>query len=417
MGAVEAITQLGRQARQASRALAQLNSAAKDAALEAMAAALLANEAAILAANAEDLAHADEFDLTAAMKKRLRLDAGKLAGMADGLRQVAALTDPVGSVVDGWRRPNGLSIRRVRVPLGVIGIIYESRPNVTADCAGLCVKSGNAVILRGGKEAIRSNTAIARTLAAAADDHGLPAHAIQLIEDTSRELATAMMRAEGYIDCIIPRGGAGLIKALQDNAKVPFILDGAGVCHTYVDAAADLAMAVKVAVNAKCQYPAVCNAMETLLVHQDVAAAFLPRVAAEYAAAGCELRGCPRTCALLPTANPADEEDWDTEYSDLILSVKVVDSLDAAMDHIAVHGTLHSECIITGDLTAAHRFCREVDAAAVYVNASTRFTDGERFGFGAEIGISTQKLHARGPLGLAELCSVKYIVEGDGQIV
>ncbi len=334
MGAVEAITQLGRQARQASRALAQLNSAAKDAALEAMAAALLANEAAILAANAEDLAHADEFDLTAAMKKRLRLDAGKLAGMADGLRQVAALTDPVGSVVD-----------------------------------------------------------------------------------TSRELATAMMRAEGYIDCIIPRGGAGLIKALQDNAKVPFILDGAGVCHTYVDAAADLAMAVKVAVNAKCQYPAVCNAMETLLVHQDVAAAFLPRVAAEYAAAGCELRGCPRTCALLPTANPADEEDWDTEYSDLILSVKVVDSLDAAMDHIAVHGTLHSECIITGDLTAAHRFCREVDAAAVYVNASTRFTDGERFGFGAEIGISTQKLHARGPLGLAELCSVKYIVEGDGQIV
>lgn len=417
MDATEAIGKLGRQAKAAARVMAQLTSATKNAALEAMAAALLANQDAILAANAEDLAHADEFDLTAAMKKRLKLDAGKLAGMADGLRQVAGLTDPVGSVVDGWRRPNGLSLRRVRVPLGVIGIIYESRPNVTADCAGLCVKSGNAVILRGGKEAIRSNTAIARTLATAAAEHGLPPHAIQLIEDTSRELATAMMQAEGYIDCIIPRGGAGLIKALQDHAKVPYILDGAGVCHTYIDAAADLAMAVTIAVNAKCQYPAVCNAMETLLVHADVADAFLPAVAAEYAAAGCELRGCERTCALVPSASPATEADWDTEYSDLILSIRVVDSLDAAMDHIAAHGTLHSECIVTGDLAAAQRFCREVDAAAVYVNASTRFTDGERFGFGAEIGISTQKLHARGPLGLAELCSVKYIVEGEGQIV
>jgi len=417
MSAVETITKLGQQARQASRLMAQLTSSTKDAALEAMAAALLANQDAILAANAEDLAHADEFDLSAAMKKRLKLDAGKLEGMAGGLRQVASLNDPVGSVVDGWRRPNGLSIRRVRVPLGVIGIIYESRPNVTADCAGLCVKSGNAVILRGGKEAIRSNTAIARTLSQAASEHGLPEHAIQLIEDTSRELATAMMQAEGYIDCIIPRGGAGLIKALQDNAKVPYILDGAGVCHTYIDSAADLAMAVSIAVNAKCQYPAVCNAMETLLVHQSVAAEFLPKAAEQYRAAGCELRGCEQVCAILPDAKPASDDDWDTEYGDLILSIKVVDSLDAAMDHIAAHGTLHSECIVTGDLAAAQRFCREVDAAAVYVNASTRFTDGERFGFGAEIGISTQKLHARGPLGLAELCSLKYIVEGEGQIV
>ena len=417
MSATEAITTLGKQAKQAGRALSQLTSEVKNAALEAMAQALLDQQAAILAANAEDLAHADEFDLTAAMKKRLKLDAKKIAAMADGLRQVASLTDPVGSVVDGWRRPNGLSIRRVRVPLGVIGIIYESRPNVTADCAGLCVKSGNAVILRGGTEAIRSNTAIARTLARAATASGLPVNTIQLVEDTSRELATALMQAEGYVDCIIPRGGAGLIKALQDNAKVPYILDGAGVCHSYVDSAADLDMALAVAVNAKCQYPAVCNAMETLLVHQHVAPAFLPRLAKALAEEQCELRGCDRTRAILPEAVAATDEDWSTEYSDLILSVKVVDSLDAAMDHIAIYGTLHSECILTTDLLAAQRFCREVDAAAVYVNASTRFTDGERFGFGAEIGISTQKLHARGPLGLAELCSVKYLVEGNGQIV
>ncbi len=417
MDATERVLDMARRAKQAARKLAGVRSDAKNAALHAMAAALEEHCPHLLAQNELDLAAADQFDLTPAMRKRLAISESKVAAMAAGLRQVAGLADPVGAVVDGWRRPNGLQLRRVRVPLGVIGIIFESRPNVTADAAGLCLKSGNACVLRGGKEAIRTNSAIAEVLRGAADAAGMPTDAIQLIGDTSRDCAKALMQATGLVDCVIPRGGEGLIRALMENARVPFIIDGAGVCHTFIDASADLDRAVSIAVNAKCQYPAVCNAMETLLVHADIAAAFLPLAATAYAAAGCELRGCPRTLALVPDAKPADDADWDTEYNDLILSIRVVDGLDAAMDHIAAHGTLHSECIVTQDLANAQRFCREVDAAAVYINASTRFTDGERFGFGAEIGISTQKLHARGPLGLAELTCVKYIVEGDGHIV
>ncbi|MBI2298692.1 MAG: glutamate-5-semialdehyde dehydrogenase [Armatimonadetes bacterium] len=408
---------LGERAKAASRVLCGLRTEVKNAALQAMAAALEAHQGEILWENEADLAAARDAGLTGAMLKRLGLSESKLAGMAAGLRQVAELPDPVGSVVDGWSRPNGLEIRRVRVPLGVIGIIYESRPNVTADAAGLCLKSGNAVILRGGTEAIRSNRAVARVLSGSATAAGIPDGAIQLVQSTDRQTATALMQARDYVDCLIPRGGPGLLQAMRDQAEVPFIVDGAGVCHTYVDAAADLDMAVEVAFNAKVQYPAVCNALETLLVHRDVALAYLPRIVGKLIAAGCEVRGCPTTCALAPDARPATDEDWDTEYNDLILSIRVVDGLDEALDHIARHGTLHSEAIITRDREAARRFVREVDAAAVYINASTRFTDGERFGFGAEIGISTQKLHARGPLGLPELTCVKFVIEGDGQIV
>lgn len=417
MSAHDEVRELGLAARAASRVLAGLRSETKDDALRAMAEALLAHADEILTANQADLAAARELELTPAMLKRLALTADKVAGMAAGLREVADLPDPVGAVVDGWRRPNGLDIRRVRVPLGVIGIIYESRPNVTADAAGLCLKSGNACILRGGKESIRSNQAIATVLQDAATAAGMPEGAIQLVQTTSREVATALMQATEYVDCLIPRGGEGLLGAMREHAKVPFIVDGAGVCHTYVDALADLEQAVEIAVNAKTSYPAVCNAMETLLVHRDVAAEFLPRVAEQLTALDVELRGCRRTCAVLRCATPATDEDWDTEYLDLILSIRVVDSLDDAIEHIAQHGTLHSEAIITTDREAARRFQQEVDAAAVYVNASTRFTDGGRFGFGAEIGISTQKLHCRGPLGLVELTCVKYLVEGDGQVV
>ncbi|NUQ00128.1 MAG: glutamate-5-semialdehyde dehydrogenase [Armatimonadetes bacterium] len=411
------IAVLGRGARQASRVLAGLLTEQKNRALQAMADALEARTAFILDQNAADLEASAQFDLTPAMKKRLALSGSKIADMAAGLRQVAELPDPVGAVVDGWRRPNGLYLRRVRVPLGVIAIIYESRPNVTADAAGLCLKSGNACILRGGKEAIRSNSAIADVMGEALAKAGLPREAIQLVRNTSREHATALMQATGLVDCLIPRGGHGLLQAIKDNAKVPFIEDGAGVCHTYIDDSADLDMAVSIAVNAKTQYPAVCNAMETLLVSAAVAESYLPRVAEELAAKGCELRGCQRTRAVLPTISAASDDDWDTEYNDLVLSIKVVDGLDEAIEHIAGHGTLHSEAIVTRSHEHAQRFIHEVDAAAVYINASTRFTDGGRFGFGAEIGISTQKLHARGPLGLAELTSVKYIVEGNGQIV
>lgn len=417
MGATEQIEELGRQARTASRALAAMPAAAKNAALLAMAEAVESGRETLLAENAKDLEAARSLNLTAALQKRLLLDDSRVQGMADGLREVADLPDPVGEVVDGWKRPNGLEIRRVRVPLGVIGIIYESRPNVTADAAGLCLKSGNAVVLRGGKEAIRSNTAIAELLQAAAESQGAPAGAIQLVRDTTRDSALALMQADKYLDCLIPRGGEGLIKALQENARVPFIIDGAGVCHTFVDESADLDQAVAIAVNAKTSYPAVCNAMETLLVHQAIADRFLPAVAAPLRQAGVELRGCERTRGLLPDAVPATDQDWDTEYLDLILSIRVVDGLDQAIEHIAQHGSLHSEAIVTRSLDNSRRFTHEVDAAAVYVNASTRFTDGGRFGFGAEIGISTQKLHARGPLGLPELTCVKYVIDGEGHVV
>jgi len=321
----------------------------------------------------------------------------------------------VGEVMEGYRRPNGLAIRKVRVPMGVIGIIYEARPNVTADAAALCLKSGNATLLRGGKEAIRSNTAVVAALREGLTTAALPADAVQLLEDTSRETATAMMRLNDYLDVLIPRGGAGLIRSVVENATVPVIQTGVGNCHVYVDETADLLMAANIIENAKASRPSVCNAAETLLVHRAVAEEGLPLMAAKLAARGVALRGCDATCALLPEAIPATAEDWATEYGDYILAVKVVDSLDEAIDHINTYGTGHSECIVTDSHTAAERFTAAVDAAAVYVNASTRFTDGGEFGLGAEIGISTQKLHARGPMGLRELTTAKFIINGNGQ--
>ena len=334
--------------------------------------------------------------------------------MASGLRQVAGLPDPVGEVLGGWVRPNGLRITQVRVPLGVVGIIYENRPNVTSDAAGLCIKSGNAAFLRGSSGAIASNTAIVEVLRPALAAAGLPADALVLVEDTSREAAVAFMRLRGVVDCLIPRGGPALINSVLEQATVPFVIDGDGNCHVYVDASADLDMAERIVVNAKTQRPSVCNAAETLLVHESVAGTFLPRVAG--ALAGVELLGDERTRAVLPHAGVADDEAYSTEFLDLRMAVAVVDSLDAAISHIRRHGSGHSEAIVTEDLGAAGRFTAEVDAAAVLVNASTRFVDGEEFGFGAEIGISTQKLHARGPMGLRELTTAKYVVVGDGQV-
>src|SRR5579871_3859992 len=404
-----------RRAKAAARRLATLGADVKNAALEAMAAALTECGAAILEANAADLEAGRERGLSEALLDRLMLNEKRLRAMAEGLQQVAALPDPIGQVIAGGRRPNGLEIQRVRVPLGVVGVIYESRPNVTADAAGLCLKSGNAVILRGGSEAIRSNTALARLLATAAGRAGLPPDSLQLIETTDREAALALMQAEGWVDVLLPRGGEALKKSVLENATVPVLASLGGNCHTYVDSRADLAMATEIAFNAKVSRPSVCNAMETLLVHAEVADALLPGLGARLAEAGVELRGCERTCARLPQATPATEADWETEYLALILAVRVVDSLDEALDHIARYGTGHSEAIVTEDYRAAERFLREVDAACVYVNASTRFTDGYEFGQGAEVGISTQKLHARGPIGLTELTTYKTLVRGNGQ--
>lgn len=407
----------GVRARQAAQQLACAGTAAKNAALAAMADALHTHEAAILEANAADVAAAREAGMRDSLIDRLRLDAARIAGMSAGIREIIALTDPVGEVVEGYRRPNGLQLRKTRVPMGVIGIIYEARPNVTADAAALCLKAGNATLLRGGKEAIRSNLAIVRALRDGLATAGLPQDAVQLLEDTSRETAAAMMRLNQYLDVLIPRGGAGLIRSVVENATVPVIQTGVGNCHVYVDATADIAMATSIIVNAKASRPSVCNAAETLLVHQDIAAQALPVMAAALDEAGVTLRGCERTRALVqtPAVQPATPDDWATEYGDYILAVKVVDSLEDAIAHIAAYGTGHSECIVTDSQSAAERFCSAVDAAAVYVNASTRFTDGGEFGMGAEIGISTQKLHARGPMGLRELTTVKYIVVGNGQ--
>jgi glutamate-5-semialdehyde dehydrogenase len=412
----EIVLAQARRAREAARALGTLGTDTKNAALLAMADALMAQAPALIAANAADVAAGRERGLTDALIDRLTLNEKRLQAMAEGLRQIAALPDPVGQVIDGGRRPNGLEIQRVRVPLGVVGIIYESRPNVTADAAALCVKAGNAAILRGGSEAIRSNTALARLLASAGERAGLPENSIQLIETTDRESALALMRAEGLVDVLIPRGGEQLKKSVLENATVPVLTSLGGNCHTYVDAGADRKMAADIAFNAKVSRPSVCNAMETLLVHADVAETLLPALGARLEKAGVEIRGCERTRQWIPTATPATEEDWATEYLALILAVRVVDSLDAAIDHIARYGTGHSEAIVTGDYAHAERFTREVDAACVFVNASTRFTDGFEFGKGAEVGISTQKLHARGPIGLAELTTYKTIVRGSGQI-
>lgn len=403
-------------AKASSYELLTTDTKARDGALLAMADALEANADAILAANERDLAAARAAGRREALLDRLALSPARIAGMAGGLRKVASLPDPVGGADYAARRPNGLSIEKRRVPIGVVGIIYEARPNVTADAAGLCLKSANACLLRGGSEAIHTNSAVVDCLSAAAAAF-VPADAVQLVRDTSRETAAEMMRLNGYLDVLIPRGGTGLIRSVVQTATVPVIETGAGVCHTYVDAAADIPMAAAIVANAKCSRPSVCNACETLLVHRDIAARALPAIAAALEAAhATELRGCPQTCAILPQALPATEEDWSAEYGDYILSVRVVDGVEEAIRHINRYGTHHSECIVTEHLPTAERFLNAVDAAAVYVNASTRFTDGEEFGFGAEIGISTQKLHARGPMGLHELTSVKYVVRGAGQV-
>lgn len=403
-------------AKKAAAELAVTSTAVKNRALLAMAQALRDRQAAILQANAEDMRQAAAKGMKASMLDRLKLTEQRIAGMAEGLEQVAGLPDPVGSVVGGSRLANGMTVTKVRVPLGVIGIIYEARPNVTADAAGLCLKSGNAVILKGGSEAMQSNKIIAAVLAEAAEKAGIPAGAVQFIDTSDRQAVTDLIHMNGLVDVVIPRGGAGLIKAVVMNATVPVIETGAGVCHTFVDASADVQMAMDIAYNAKVQRPSVCNAMETLLVHKDIAGKFLPSMLEKYFAAGVEIRGDERVQAFSSQVLAATEEDWSTEYGDLRLSVKIVDSLEEAMEHIAAYSTGHSECIVTSDYANARKFQLRVDAAAVYVNASTRFTDGFEFGFGAEIGISTQKLHARGPMALPELTSTKYLIDGSGQV-
>lgn len=403
-------------AKKAAAELAVTSTAVKNRALLAMAQALRDRQADILQANAEDMRQAAAKGMKASMLDRLKLTEQRIAGMAEGLEQVAGLPDPVGSVVGGSRLANGMTVTKVRVPLGVIGIIYEARPNVTADAAGLCLKSGNAVILKGGSEAMQSNKIIAAVLAEAAEKAGIPAGAVQFIDTSDRQAVTDLIHMNGLVDVVIPRGGAGLIKAVVMNATVPVIETGAGVCHTFVDASADVQMAMDIAYNAKVQRPSVCNAMETLLVHKDIAGKLLPPMLEKYFAAGVEIRGDERVQAFSSQVLAATEEDWSTEYGDLRLSVKVVDSLEEAMEHIAAYSTGHSECIVTSDYANARKFQLRVDAAAVYVNASTRFTDGFEFGFGAEIGISTQKLHARGPMALPELTSTKYLIDGSGQV-
>ncbi len=409
------LADLGRRAQAAARVLATTTTAARDAALLAAADLLVAATPEILDANALDVARATRADAAPTVVDRLRLDAGRIDAMAAGLRQVAGLADPVGEVVAGWNRPNGLRITKVRVPLGVVGIIYENRPNVTSDAFGLCLKSGNAAFLRGSSGAITSNKAIAGVLRHGLAKAGLPEDGLVLVEDTSRESAVEFMRLRGLIDVLIPRGGRSLIDAILESATVPYVIDGDGNCHVYVDEHADLDMARDIVVNAKTQRPGVCNAAESLVVHESVAAAFLPDVARVLT--GVALVGDAASQALEPSITEASDVDFDTEFLDLKMSVAVVGDLDGAIDWVNAHGSGHTEAIVTGDLAAADRFTREVDAAAVVVNASTRFVDGERFGFGAEIGISTQKLHARGPMGLRELTTEKYVVRGDGHLV
>jgi len=403
-------------AKRAARVLGVLPSGVKDKALLAMADTLCKRSEMILRANVLDLEEAREKGLKRSYLDRLMLSEDRLEQMAEGLRQTAALPDPIAQGDYSVVRPNGLEIRRVRVPLGVVGIIYEARPNVTADAAGLCLKSGNAVLLRGGSEAIRSNTAISQVLAQAAYEAGIPQGALQFVETTDRQAVDVMSHLNGLLDVIIPRGGAGLIQRVVESSSVPVIQTGTGVCHTFVDESADFEMALRIALNAKTSRPSVCNAMETLLVHEDIAEAFLPGLCQAMQQKGVELRGCERTRAICPGLGEATEEDWSAEYGDLILAVKVVDDVAGAIEHINKYNTGHSETIVTENLKHAHKFQREVDAAAVYVNASTRFTDGFEFGFGGEIGISTQKLHARGPMGLAELTSTKYLIYGEGQV-
>ena len=403
-------------AKAAAYEMALVSTVVKNQALQAMADALEKRKELILTANAQDLEDARQKGVKRSYLDRLLLDDARITQMAEGLRQIAALPDPIGEGNYSTIRPNGLEIRRVRVPLGVIGIVYEARPNVTADAAALCLKSGNSVLLRGGSEAIRSNQAIWSLLAEAAYHNGIPEGSIQFVETTERQAVDIMMHLNQYLDVIIPRGGAGLIRRIVESSVVPVIETGSGICHMFVDASADQDMALKIAINAKTSRPSVCNAMETLLVHAAIAAEFLPRLQAAMEEKHVELRGCERARQICPTMAAATAEDWAHEYGELILSVRVVDGLDEAIAHINRYNTGHSETIVTENLVNAHHFQRAVDAAAVYVNASTRFTDGFEFGFGAEIGISTQKLHARGPMGLNELTSTKYLIYGEGQI-
>jgi len=414
------MTELERQgslAKNASRILMTASSGVKNAALAAIADMLVSEADAVLRANAEDIALARESGMRDALIDRLLLTRERIEGIASGVREVAALPDPIGEIADTVVRPNGLMIGRKTVPLGVIAIIYEARPNVTADAAALCLKSGNAAILRGGKEAFRSNAAIMDIMRRAVASAGLPEDCVSLVQDTSRDSARELMQLTEYVDVLIPRGGAGLIRSVVENAKVPVIETGVGNCHVYIDASADIEMGAKIIFNAKCQRPSVCNAAETLLVHRDIAARFLPEAKKLLDTKNTELRGCPETAAILgDCVVPAQESDWYTEYGDYILAVKVVSGIDEAIEHINRYNTGHSEAIVTNDYTSAQRFLNEVDAAAVYVNASTRFTDGGEFGLGAEIGISTQKMHARGPMGLKQLTSCKYVIYGSGQI-
>lgn len=408
--------QLAKQAKEAARQLALYDTEQKNRALLAIAQALEDNIPAILAANAWDVESAQENGVRPTMIDRLRLDEGRVRSMAEGARQVAQLPDPTGNVLETIHRPNGMVIEKVSVPMGVIGIIYEARPNVTVDSAVLCFKAGSAAFLRGGKEAFFSNAQLAKVMRSALEQEGLCPDCVILLDDTSRETAQQMMGLRGYIDVLIPRGGAGLIRSVVENAKVPVIETGTGNCHIYVDKDADLDMAVEILYNAKCSRPSVCNAAESLLVHQDIAVEFLPRAKQKLDECKVEWRGSPRTVAILPGIAPATLEDYAAEYNDYILSCKVIDGLDEAIAHIRRYSTGHSECIVTRNEEAARRFARSVDSAAVYINASTRFTDGSEFGMGAEIGISTQKLHARGPMGLRELTSYKYVILGSGQV-
>ena len=409
--------ELGKRAKAAEAFISSASTMQKNKALAAISKALIENSSLIIAENAKDIAAAKENGMSEAKQDRLMLDASRIEGIAKGVDQIIALGDPIGEIIGGGNRPNGLQIIKTRVPLGVIGIIFESRPNVTVDAAALCLKTGNVVILKGGKEAINSNICLGKIMRKAVESTGLPADIIQVVENTDRETTNELMRLNGYVDVIIPRGSANLIQAVVRNATVPVIETGAGNCHVYVDASADLDMAVEITDNAKTQRPSVCNAIESLLVHKDVAEKFLPMIAERFKSHNVKIYGCDRTIAILGSSvEKATETEYATEFNDYIIAVKVVDDIDEAIAHIRKYSTKHSECIVTSSLENARKFQTQVDAAAVYVNASTRFTDGGEFGFGAEIGISTQKLHARGPMGLAELTTVKYLINGNGQV-
>ena len=410
------VTEKAREARAAARVLSNLSMAVKNAALFEMADRLETQTPALISANMKDLNATKDCGLSKAMIDRLTLNPKRIKEMANGLRDVAALPDPVGEVIRMWRRPNGMQIGKIRVPIGVIGIVYESRPNVTADAASLCLKAGNAVVLRGGSEAIHSNAAIVELLNQCGESSGLPPGSVSFIDNTDRQAVIEMLKQDAFIDLIIPRGGEALMKTVTEHSRIPVIKHNKGLCHTYVDADADLSMAQAICLNAKTQRPGTCNAMETLLVHEAVAQIFLPGMIKEFQKTGVEVRGCPKTRALAPGLKEATEEDWNTEYLDLILSVKVVKDMEEAMEHIARYGTQHSEAIVTRDDSRATRFLKEVDACAVLVNASTRLNDGYQFGLGAEIGISTTRIHARGPMGLEELTTTKFIVLGGGQL-